>query len=62
MLFAGSDIRLRDSLVSKPILHSEMNSRCQEDPIDMQTQLDHEFKVIMVYQNHLIKFCFIAFA
>lgn len=43
-------------LVSKPILHSEMNSRCQVDLIDMQSQQDHGFKFIMVYQDHLTKF------
>lgn len=43
-------------LVSKPILHSEMNSRCQVDLIDMQSQEDQRFKFIMVYQDHLTKF------
>jgi hypothetical protein len=33
-----------------------MNSRCQFDLIDMQSQADHEFKFIMVYQDHLTKF------
>ena len=43
-------------LVSKPILHSEMNSHCQVDLTAMQSQADHEFKFIMVYQDHLTKF------
>ncbi|XP_049886670.1 KRAB-A domain-containing protein 2-like [Pectinophora gossypiella] len=43
-------------LVSKPILHTEMNSRCQVDLIDFQTQPDEQFKFIMVYQDHLTKF------
>lgn len=43
-------------LVSKPIIHSEMNSRCQVDLIDMQSQQDNGFKFIMVYQDHLTKF------
>ncbi|XP_063889921.1 KRAB-A domain-containing protein 2-like isoform X3 [Scylla paramamosain] len=43
-------------LVSKPILHSELNSRCQVDLIDMQTQADGKYKFIMVYQDHLTKF------
>lgn len=43
-------------LVSKPILHSEMNSRCQVDLIDFQSQPDEKFKFIMVYQDHLTKF------
>lgn len=46
----------KKGLVSKPILHSEMNSRCQVDLIDMQTQEDRGFKFIMVYQDHLTKF------
>jgi hypothetical protein len=33
-----------------------MNSRCQVDLIDLQSQADHEFKFIMVYQDHLNKF------
>lgn len=43
-------------LVSKPILHSEMNSRCQVDLIDFQSQPDGKFRFIMVYQDHLTKF------
>lgn len=43
-------------LVSKPILHNELNSRCQVDLIDMQSQADRQFKFIMVYQDHLTKF------
>lgn len=46
----------KKGLVSKPILHSEMNSRCQVDLIDMQTQEDRGFRFIMVYQDHLTKF------
>ncbi|XP_055932280.1 KRAB-A domain-containing protein 2-like [Argiope bruennichi] len=33
-----------------------MNSRCQVDLIDMQSQADNEFKFIMVYKDHLTKF------
>ncbi|XP_023212590.1 KRAB-A domain-containing protein 2-like, partial [Centruroides sculpturatus] len=33
-----------------------MNSRCQVDLIDFQTQPDGKFKFIMVYQDHLAKF------
>ncbi|XP_045451043.1 KRAB-A domain-containing protein 2-like [Melitaea cinxia] len=33
-----------------------MNSRCQVDLIDFQTQPDGNFKFIMVYQDHLTKF------
>ncbi|XP_031332774.1 KRAB-A domain-containing protein 2-like [Photinus pyralis] len=46
----------KQGLVSKPILHSEMNSRCQVDLIDFQTQPDDKFKFIMVYQDHLTTF------
>lgn len=43
-------------LVSKPILHTDMNSRCQIDLIDMQSQEDRGHKFTMVYQDHLTKF------
>jgi len=43
-------------LVIKPMMFSEMNSRCQVDLIDMQSQGDGEFRFIMVYQDHLTKF------
>lgn len=33
-----------------------MNSRCQVDLIDMQSQPDNDFKFIFVYQDHLTKF------
>lgn len=46
----------KKGLVVKPILANAMNSRCQVDLIDMQTQPDGEFKFIMVYQDHLTKF------
>lgn len=46
----------KKGLVSKPILHHEMNSRCQVDLIDMQSQCDAGNKFIMVYQDHLTKF------
>ncbi|KAG8173716.1 hypothetical protein JTE90_023692 [Oedothorax gibbosus] len=46
----------RNSVVSKPILHSQLNSRCQVDLIDMQANADEDFKFIMVYQDHLTKF------
>ena len=48
--------RVRKSLVVKPILSSAMNSRCQVDLIDMQSQPDGDYKWIMVYQDHLTKF------
>ncbi|XP_046988642.1 KRAB-A domain-containing protein 2-like [Schistocerca americana] len=42
--------------LSKPTLHSEMNSRCQVDLIDMQTQEDRGFKYTIVYQDQVTKF------
>ncbi|XP_050298540.1 KRAB-A domain-containing protein 2-like [Anthonomus grandis grandis] len=35
---------------------SEMNSRCQVDLIDMQSEPDGEYKFILNYQDHLTKF------
>ena len=46
----------REDLVCKSVLHSEMNSRCQVDLIDMQSQADEGYKFIMVYQDHLTNF------
>jgi transposase InsO family protein len=43
-------------IVVKPILHNEMNSRCQVDLIDMQSNPDPDIKFILVYQDHLTKF------
>lgn len=47
---------LRKGLVVKPILTNEMNSRCQVDLIDMQSEPDQEFRFILNYQDHLTKF------
>lgn len=49
-------VKRKRGLVSKPILHTEMNSRCQVDLIDLQSQADNQYKFIMVYQDHLTKF------
>lgn len=46
----------KKGLVVKPLLFKEMNSRCQVDLIDFQSQPDEDFKFIMVYQDHLTKF------
>lgn len=46
----------RKGLVVRPILTSEMNSRCQVDLIDMQSELDEDFRFILNYQDHLTKF------
>jgi len=47
---------LKKSIVIKPILHSEMNSRCQIDLIDLQINPDGNYKFILVYQDHFTKF------
>ncbi|XP_060844002.1 KRAB-A domain-containing protein 2-like [Rhopalosiphum padi] len=49
----------KKGLVVKPILHNEMNSRCQIDLIDMQSNPVNGFKYIMVYQDYLTKFVII---
>ncbi|XP_050303513.1 SCAN domain-containing protein 3-like [Anthonomus grandis grandis] len=46
----------RKGLVVKPILTNEMNSRCQVDLIDMQSEPDQDFRFILNYQDHLTKF------
>lgn len=46
----------KKGLVVRPILSKNMNSRCQVDLIDMQSQADGEYKFILVYQDHLTKF------
>jgi hypothetical protein len=47
---------LKKGIIVKPILHNEMNSRCQVDLIDMQSNPDHDMIFILVYQDHLKKF------
>lgn len=42
-------------LVVKLILNKELNLKCQTDLIDMQLQVDGDFKFIMVYQDYLTK-------
>ncbi|GFS65365.1 KRAB-A domain-containing protein 2 [Trichonephila clavipes] len=42
--------------IVKPMINSELNSRCQVDLIDMPSNRDGEYKFIMVYQDHLTKF------
>ncbi|XP_068241013.1 KRAB-A domain-containing protein 2-like [Palaemon carinicauda] len=44
-------------VVVKPILSTEFSSRGQVDLIDMQSMSCRTFKWIMVYQDHLTKFC-----
>ena len=47
----------KKALVIKPMIFSEMNSRAQVDLIDRQSQPDGDFKWILVYQDHLTKYC-----
>jgi len=44
-------------VVVRPILTSDYGSRSQVDLIDMQSMAHNGFKWIMVYQDHLTKFC-----
>ncbi|XP_068242335.1 KRAB-A domain-containing protein 2-like [Palaemon carinicauda] len=44
-------------VVVKPIHSTEFSSRGQVDLIDMQSMSCKTFKWIMVYQDHLTKFC-----
>ncbi|GFT52843.1 SCAN domain-containing protein 3 [Trichonephila clavipes] len=43
-------------IVVKQMISSELNSRYQVDLIDLLSNRDGEYKFIMVYQDHLIKF------
>ncbi|GFV52570.1 KRAB-A domain-containing protein 2 [Trichonephila clavipes] len=47
---------LKKGIVVKPMISSELSSRCQVDLIDLQSHRDGECKFIMVYQVHLTKF------
>jgi hypothetical protein len=47
---------LKKELVVNPILHNEMNSRCQVDLIDMQSNPDRDMQFILVYEDHLTKY------
>ncbi|XP_041357862.1 KRAB-A domain-containing protein 2-like [Gigantopelta aegis] len=44
-------------IVVKPILSKDFSSRAQVDLIDMQSMCQGQHKWIMVYQDHLTKFC-----
>ena len=44
------------ALVVRPIHSQYVNSRCQVDLIDMRSEPDGYYRVIMNYQNHLTKF------
>jgi len=44
-------------VVVRPILSKEFSSRGQVDLTDMQSWTTANYKWIMVYQDHLTKFC-----
>lgn len=44
------------NLVVKPMVFSNLNSRCQVDLIDYQSQPDGDYKFILTYQDHLTKY------
>ena len=44
-------------VVVKPILSKEFASRAQVDLIDMQSMAKNSYRFIMVYQDHLTKYC-----
>jgi len=46
----------KKGLTVKPVIHSEINSLCQVDSIDMQANHDDKYKLIVVYQDHLSEF------
>ncbi|KAL4136213.1 hypothetical protein QTP88_007766 [Uroleucon formosanum] len=47
----------KKGIVVKPMVFNNLNSRCQIDLIDFQSQPDRDFKFICVYQDHLTTFC-----
>ena len=48
----------RKGIVTNPILHDELNSRCQVGLIDYQSAPSYDFKWVMVYQDHLTSSAF----
>ncbi|XP_012511155.1 PREDICTED: KRAB-A domain-containing protein 2 [Propithecus coquereli] len=44
------------TLAPKPVTFKDMDSRCQIEILDMQSNADGEFKFIFYYQDHLTKF------
>ncbi|XP_029784672.1 KRAB-A domain-containing protein 2, partial [Suricata suricatta] len=43
-------------LAPKPVPSKDVDSRCQVEVLDMQSDADGEFKFILYYQDHLTKF------
>ena len=48
--------KFRKSIVVKPTISNNWNSRCQVDLIDMQSQKDGDNRFILNYQDHLTKY------
>ena len=46
--------RIRKSIVVKPIISKNYNSRAQVDCIDLQSQPDGDYKYVLVYQVKVI--------
>lgn len=46
--------KAKKSIVVKPILSSDYNSRCQVDLVDLQARPDREFRFLMVYQVYQV--------
>lgn len=44
---------IKKGIVVKPMVFSEMNSRCQVDLVNMHSSADGAYKFLMVYQDHL---------
>ena len=42
--------------IQKYLISYEMNSKAQIDLINIQSQVDNDFKIIFVYQDHLTNF------
>ena len=47
----------KKGIVVKPMEFEDFNSRCQIDLIDFQSQSDAGYRFVLVYQDHLTKFC-----
>ncbi|KRY43622.1 KRAB-A domain-containing protein 2 [Trichinella britovi] len=52
--------KLPKSPVVKPLVSTNLMSRAQVDLINFQTMPDGDFKYIMTYLNHFMKFCILS--
>lgn len=46
----------KKNIVMKPVASSKIISKCHVDLIDLQSQMDGEYKFVMICQDHLTKF------